>query len=220
MRLRKPLVALSAALLACGASPRMLQRSATYYEQCQSAELNPRRTIDERRECWEAWLKYYTQGQPLERIGYAQDRRIGLAHGEEVAPLPDREDRGLELRSSQAANASPPDAPSVAPNAPASMPEAQVNEALENTHAIVDPSEFRQDEGAPPGRHFSVRTVTPPDEAPVPQPPGGADGACGAACNPAWYRCAEGCHGHSGGCMNACAARQRQCRGACNGGGH
>ncbi|MFK7999052.1 MAG: hypothetical protein AB8H86_05620 [Polyangiales bacterium] len=222
MRLRKPpLLILSVALLACGASPRMVQQSATYYERCQAAELNPSRTLDERRECWVAWLEHYTIGQPLERISYAQERRIALAHGEEVPPLPDQVDPGHELRSSQEDVASPnavPEAGAADTEPPETASEGESSE--QDDRAIADPNVFRQDEGAPPGRHFSVRTVAPPDEAPVPGPPGVVDSPCGTACNPAWYRCAERCHGRSGGCMNACVSHHRQCMGGCNGTAH
>jgi hypothetical protein len=197
----------------------MVQQSATYYERCQAAELNPVRTLDERRECWVAWLEHYTLGQPLERISYAQERRIALAHGEEIAPLPDREDPGHELRSSQEQSPSGPTSaytPDVAMGLTGE--ESQTLEAdVENTQAIADPNVFRQDEGAPPGRHFSVRTVAPPDEAPVPGPPGTSNSACGIACNPRWYECAERCNGRSGGCINACISHHRQCMGGCNG---
>lgn len=209
---RKPVFfALASALLACGASPRMVQQSATYYERCQAAELNPVRTLDERRECWVAWLEHYTLGQPLERIGYAQERHIALAHGEEIAPLPDRADPGHELRSSQEEDVQ------IAPVSVDEVLEPESDPNPEPTEAIADPDAFRQDEGAPPGRHFSVRTVAPPDQAPVAGPPGTADGPCGTACNPSWYECAEGCSGRSEGCMNACVSRHRQCMGACNG---
>lgn len=196
----------------------MVQQSATYYERCQAAELNPERTMDERRECWVAWLEHYTTGQPLERVSYAQERRIALAHGEEVAPLPDQVDPGHELRSSQEASTSAapePDGPVEGSEAPEAAPDG-----TDSGQAIADPNIFRQDEGAPPGRHFSVRTVAPPDEAPVPGPPGVVDSPCGSACNPAWYRCAERCHGRSGGCMNACVSHHRQCMGGCNGTAH
>lgn len=217
MRLWKPpTLILSFALLACGASPRMVQQSATYYERCQAAELNPARTMDERRECWVAWLEHYTIGQPLERISYAQERRIALAHGEEVAPLPDQVDPGHELRSTQEATASAEPEPA----GDGEDPSETEPDGADSVQAIVDPNVFRQDEGAPPGRHFSVRTVAPPDEAPVPGPPGVGDGPCGTACNPAWYRCAERCNGRSGGCMNACVSHHRQCMGGCNGTAH
>lgn len=223
MRLRKPpLLALCVVLLACGASPRMVQQSATFYERCQAAELNPSRTLDERRECWVAWLEHYTVGQPLERISYAQERRIALAHGEEVPPLPDQVDPGHELRSSREPAPSPaiPLEPTPEGEMPSDGAETPPETDSEVAETIVDPDAFRQDEGAPPGRHFSVRTVAPPDEAPVPGPPGVVDSPCGTACNPAWYRCAERCHGRSGGCMNACVSHHRQCMGGCNGTAH
>ncbi|MFT5354228.1 MAG: hypothetical protein ACI9KE_001433 [Polyangiales bacterium] len=196
----------------------MVQQSAAFYERCQAAELNPVRTLDERRECWVAWLEHYTPGQPLERVSYAQERRIALAHGEEIAPLPDREDPGHELRSSQEPSQSGPTRGETDVAVGSTQEASETLEAsAENPQAIADPNVFRQDEGAPPGRHFSARAVAPPDEAPIPGPPGASNGACGIACNPRWYECAERCNGRSGGCINACISHHRQCMGGCNG---
>lgn len=225
MLLRPCALLVLSAVAACGASPRLVQQSATYYEHCQAAEMNPERTVDERRECWVAWLEHYTIGQPLERISYAQERRIALAHGDEIDPLPDRVDPGFELRSSQEVAEetrvaeSDSDETRLAPAIAESDSDAAGNAAPE-AQAIADPPVFRQDEGAPPGRHFPVRTVPPPDDAPIPGPPGIVDDPCGTVCNPAWYSCADRCNGRAGGCMNACLSQHRQCMGACNGNVH
>lgn len=88
----KALAALSSlviSLTACVPSPRSVQQGTVEFERCRRAELDPSVTLDQRRECWTAWSRFYTLGQPIERTSYAQERRIALAHGDTLFALED-----------------------------------------------------------------------------------------------------------------------------------
>lgn len=76
-------------LVACGASPRMVHQSNTYFEHCHAADLDPGRTMDERKACWSAWLDHYGEPQPPERRAYASARIEAIERGEAIRPLPD-----------------------------------------------------------------------------------------------------------------------------------
>lgn len=67
----------------------MMHQSNTYFEHCHAAELNPERTMDERKACWSAWLEYYAEPQPPERRAYAAGRIAAIERGESLNPLPD-----------------------------------------------------------------------------------------------------------------------------------
>lgn len=201
----------------CGASPRVLQQSSVYYERCRSAELNPDRTVDERRECWVAWLKYYANDQPIERKAYAQERRIALAHGETVTPLPDSEqDPAYELRSTFA---DPEDEePETLPSETRETADSSdASETEDSQDEIASAPPFRQDQGAPPGRHFPVRALPPAPDAPPPPPPDhGANVACKAVCDPNWNECVARCERYGSSCFELCETRHLRCVAACH----
>ncbi|MEM7606864.1 MAG: hypothetical protein AAF411_16025 [Myxococcota bacterium] len=203
-------------LLGCGASPRMLHQSSVFYEQCRAAELNSQLGVDQRRECWAAWLKYYAAGQPIERVGYAQDRRIALAYGDELAPLPDRQDPSWELASRPPDDADSADAADDVPADENAATEPSAEPDADSQASDISSADFRQDPGAPPGRHFPVRQLPPAEDPPLPGPPRGSTrSACASVCDPAWDGCVRACVELERACVHACEARHRRCEAAC-----
>ena len=67
----------------------MVHQSNTYFEHCHAADLDPERTMDERKQCWGAWLEHYADSQPPERRAYASERIAAIERGEAIHPLPD-----------------------------------------------------------------------------------------------------------------------------------
>lgn len=66
----------------------MVHQADSFFEQCYSADYDPRVTYEQRQECWAAWLEHYTTGQPPERIDYANLRLTAIESGEQLSPLP------------------------------------------------------------------------------------------------------------------------------------
>jgi hypothetical protein len=79
------------ASIACGPSLKQAQRSSARYEQCYGADFNPEVTLEQRERCWRDWLAEKAQGDPPERVRYAEMRLSQLARGEGTRPLPDPE---------------------------------------------------------------------------------------------------------------------------------
>lgn len=67
----------------------MVHQSNTYFEHCHAADLNPERTMEQRKACWSAWLEHYAEPQPPERRAYASARIEAIERGESLHPLPD-----------------------------------------------------------------------------------------------------------------------------------
>ena len=72
----------------CAPSLRMVHQSNAYFERCHAADFDPTVRPGLRRECWGRWLRYYTEGQPPDRVEYARNRAASLDDGEAIVPLP------------------------------------------------------------------------------------------------------------------------------------
>lgn len=66
----------------------MMHRSTSWFERCYAADFDARIRSTEKHACWVAWLDHYTDGQPPERIGYAQERIRELGDGRSTIALP------------------------------------------------------------------------------------------------------------------------------------
>lgn len=88
------LVALGAA--SCGPSLRMLHESTVYFERCHAAEFDDAVPIEQKLECWNRWMRWYSAEQTETRLLYAQERIVYLTQGELVNPLPDAETARVE----------------------------------------------------------------------------------------------------------------------------
>lgn len=204
----------------------MVQQGSVYYERCQAAELNPDRTVDERRECWTAWTQYYAPGQPLERRAYAQERRVALAMGDEIEGLPDSEGYGpphldppvhtahVERITSpdvEPPQADPPDA------SPPNLNEPHADPSAEGSSERQRVSQQPERPSLSNTRFFAVR---PPEDA-VPSPPPSPpelEGsiACSSVCNPRWDTCIARCSTRGAPCRNACENSYAICTSGCH----
>ncbi len=69
----------------------MVHESTVYFERCHAAELDDAVSIEVRTECWERWLRWYSQEQTQTRVLYARERIVFLSQGEIADPLPSEE---------------------------------------------------------------------------------------------------------------------------------
>jgi hypothetical protein len=76
------------ASIACGPSLKQAQRSTERYEQCYGADYDPSIALEQRQECWRAWLRDRVDGEPPERVQYAETRLDQLSSDGSVKPLP------------------------------------------------------------------------------------------------------------------------------------
>ena len=76
------------ASLACGPSLQQAQASEERYEQCYGADYDPSVTLEQRQQCWRAWLDARVEGDPPERVRYAEMRLQQLAGDHSTRPLP------------------------------------------------------------------------------------------------------------------------------------
>lgn len=77
------------ASIACGPSLKQAQRSIERYEQCYGADYDPTVALEQREECWRAWLSDRVEGDAPERVRYAKMRLAQLASNGSTRPLPD-----------------------------------------------------------------------------------------------------------------------------------
>lgn len=77
----------------------MVQQSTEYFERCHAADLDPRRTVEQRQACWSAWLEHYAGFQSADRAGYAQERLAALGRGEAMPQLPGLEAAGASVNA-------------------------------------------------------------------------------------------------------------------------
>lgn len=186
---------------ACGISPRIAHQGSAYFEHCNAADLDPARSMEQRRECWAAWLEYYAGGQPADRQRYARDRFAALADGQELAAL------GPEDLVSAPGDTPPVSAPpgiaDPASAAPPVMSDVTPSGSAEDAGAATPESESRPVEPPPPPPLTPPRTQT-------------TRRACSAYCEPRWDACVARCQSRDRrGCVEACEAEYRFCSGAC-----
>lgn len=70
--------------------------SEVYFERCHSADIDRRRSSNQRKECWARWLRHYSSDQSPERIYHARSRLAALSGGP-LPPLPPEPETHLEM---------------------------------------------------------------------------------------------------------------------------
>ena len=206
----------------CGASPRMVHQSVTYFELCHSADLDPERTLLERRECWSRWLEHYRTGQPPERIAYARDRMRSLQRGETLRPLPGAvaayTAAYVSLGADSPPNQSTQDTSEIAPQtteiAPEPNPEPASAEQGQEQTSELEHAEQPIAEQEPSPDPSRVRPPAPP-RIPPSAPIRESSSPCLQICNPRWDQCVDRCEGRGGNCVNACRVNYRVCMRGC-----
>ncbi|MEM7137154.1 MAG: hypothetical protein AAF500_11275 [Myxococcota bacterium] len=74
---------------ACGPSLQQSHVSTAQYEQCYASDYDPGVSSERRTQCWARWLAEYADGQPPERVEFAQERLRRLEADGSARPLPD-----------------------------------------------------------------------------------------------------------------------------------
>jgi hypothetical protein len=91
------------AVVACGPSFQAVYECDVHFEHCYALDDRPV-PQDAKKECWRAWLRGYTYGQPRDRVEYAKTR-VGLL---EMGPAPVSEELHAELAPKGTAEAPAP----------------------------------------------------------------------------------------------------------------
>lgn len=160
----------------------MLHESTIYFERCHAVELRDDVTVEQRAECWQRWLAWYSNGQTAVRQRHARERVALLLQGEAVDPLPTVESSAAEVATTEANSTT---RPTLAPDPVAGT------SALEPGPVTVD----RSIVGRPPRRSGS------PVCEPVCRPP---FDQCLTGCSTNPRVCLSACQSEYQACMQAC----------------
>lgn len=183
----------------------MVHQSSTYFERCNSADYDLAVANETRRQCWAAWLQNYHQGQPPDRIEYAQQRIRDIEAGIALASLPGMEPPGTRVSYTSAFLAT--SAPVESTSATAASAADTTNDAIpQGTEGLV-PTTDTDDTNAP--------AAPPPRRQAQLEPPTNS-GACAPVCGPRWQQCMRHCEGREAGCERACGTEHRTCMRACH----
>ena len=166
--------------VACGPSLRRTYQSDNAFKRCFDFDYNPRKSVGQKRDCWETWLADHVYNQPADKVTYAELRLEEIADGISV-PGPPGPEGEFDRR----------------PEPPLPEPDAGTPEPAEDTPVAADEADAGVD-GAPattmPEQECEQRcksSFTPCAEAcgePGPE-------SCRAACDAGYRGCMRGCFG-------------------------
>lgn len=208
------LVAVAAVAIGCGPSIRRVHRARVYFERCYAADLEEGVPDEERRACWQQWVKHYQVGQPPDRIDYVRERILQLdPESAEILAMA----AGVEEEPEPAiAIVTPIETEAAA----AEEPIAQPLDSASEPPTIAVAASGEPVEVTPIGPAPEVPSTVPPARtrraARTPPIPRSDSPRCGEACRPVWESCLATCDGRDvPACHRSCRLQHRTCARAC-----
>jgi hypothetical protein len=220
IRLLRPLVLVTLAVVGCGPSFQTLYEGNARFEHCYALEENPQVPLPEKAACWRYWSEHYTFGQTRDRIHYATARYVALSEAHDMPTdealmmaAPGETPRRSTITAPAPTNAFAPP-PKVLD--PAGLSISHMNDPT-GVPAIVDSGipTMAVDGGVAP----STSTALPPVKPPAgPVTTGGLPSAsCAETCGSAYRTCKGDACGDAGPTAkcDACTKTYRTCMRDC-----